>query len=348
MHTFAILNKRTGGQCSLPYMYEVNVNFERDWFEYLCRQLEAAGYTPNRLLGVREITYQFFNIGRRLISAVPRRILKSDVFSCPDNLKHGLELLEEKILNGLSTVPHLSRNTKSLSETDMLLNDWGIQHLHLGTTLMNDGFINRTGPVLFARFDDNYAYFICIMEHGKGHYPWARKDMVNIIHRNWPESIKSYLMNGISSMEQPLSDDDIKSLRDSGLSTLTEVAPGFIYRPIGGGYSTAKTSVEARIQSDHWLYAIRFYEKLLRDNIANIVNALHEKTGTMIGPQIKLSLSIQGLNIYALDVKNQLLIKLGNILEAGSRRAIMITIIPLRPSTTFMRQLTITVIISKF
>lgn len=49
-----------------------------------------------------------------------------------------------------------------------------------------NGFVNRTGPVLFARFDEQNAYLINVWSHGN----WTNQDMIRIIHNNWPESIE--------------------------------------------------------------------------------------------------------------------------------------------------------------
>lgn len=297
----------------MPHMFEVNADFEYNWKEFLYQKLEDAGYAPDYSRSVDEIGYQYFNLRRRLISEVPREILKSNDFTCPDNLKEGLQFLEQKIRSGVSIQPHLSKNSRKLTKTDPLLNHWGIHHLHLGTTLKNNGLVERTGPVLFARFDEKYAYFICVMEHGGGHNPWSKQDLVKILHRNWPESIKSYLVRGGLGLNTCLSDDDVKLLRESGAVTFTEPERGIVYAPIGGGYSTAQTSVEARISSDRWLNAIHSSEIYLRDNIANIAKIIYEETGKKIGPRTKFLLGINGLEIYAFEVRSRVFFKLTNL-----------------------------------
>ena len=61
---------------------------------------------------------------------------------------------------------HLSRKIVDLDYDDDLLNDWDIYHLHLGTNLHIDGFVKRTGPMLFVRFNEQNAYFKNVMGHG--------------------------------------------------------------------------------------------------------------------------------------------------------------------------------------
>ncbi|MGX4584514.1 hypothetical protein [Paenibacillus chitinolyticus] len=297
----------------MPNMYEVHANFEKNWTEILCQQLAEYGYTPNQSLGANEIGYQYFNLRRRIVSENPRKILKSDVFSCPEYLKDGLEKLEQKIRSGENILPHLSRKTGSLTETDPLLNDWGIHHLHLGTEIQEDGFIKRTGPILFVRFDSTHAYFIWAKEHGRAHSPWSEQEMIRIIHRNWPESIEQFRLKGAHGLTSSISDNDIKLFRKHGSISLIEPVPGVVYGLIGGGYSTAGTSSEAQRSSDWYLTAIRNYEKYLRENISRIAKEIYEETGIVLGTKLKFLLGVEQRDIYAIEVKNRVFLKIGSL-----------------------------------
>lgn len=67
-----------------------------------------------------------------------------------------------------------------------MLNDWGIYHLHLGTTIQSDGFVEQDNDeLLFARITPTKFYLINVMKHGD----WERKLIVEILHSNWPETI---------------------------------------------------------------------------------------------------------------------------------------------------------------
>jgi hypothetical protein len=98
-------------------------------------------------------------------------------------LQPGIDLVGSKIELGIDLRPHISRKIVDLHFDDDLLNEWDIHHLHLGTTLDANGFVKRTGPVLFVRFDRQNAYFINVLGHGS----WTNQDMIRIIHRKWPE-----------------------------------------------------------------------------------------------------------------------------------------------------------------
>ena len=87
---------------------------------------------------------------------------------------------------------------RSPSFNDALLNDWGIHHVHLGTTIDSDGFVTRTEPVLFARFDSANAYLIDVLPHGS----WSLQRLVKDLYDNWSASIKHFRINGVLGLLQ--------------------------------------------------------------------------------------------------------------------------------------------------
>ena len=75
---------------------------------------------------------------------------------------------------GEDLTPRLSRGVKTAYEPkpmrdkrlhrrrdlDLLIADWGVHHLHLGTTVCADGFVERGDDLLFAAFGDDTAYLL--------------------------------------------------------------------------------------------------------------------------------------------------------------------------------------------
>jgi len=88
--------------------------------------------------------------------------------------KSELDAIIRAIESGSSLTPHLSRrittayepassrapNLQGRRDLDLLVADWGIHHLHLSTVLESDGFVKRTGELLFAAFAKDDAYLI--------------------------------------------------------------------------------------------------------------------------------------------------------------------------------------------
>ncbi|MBD3215725.1 MAG: hypothetical protein GF311_24145, partial [Candidatus Lokiarchaeota archaeon] len=117
----------------------------------------------------------YYNLVNRLVELRPREVYMSTLFYCPKRFKKSLNNLIEKIENGEDINPYLSRgiqwvigiSRRKNRQRDALLDRWGIKHIHLGTVLRTDGFIERTGPILFVKFDENNAYFLLIKRHGR-------------------------------------------------------------------------------------------------------------------------------------------------------------------------------------
>jgi hypothetical protein len=143
--------------------------------------------------------------------------------------------------------PHQGKEIDDPLYKDALLSDWGIHHLHLGTVLDPDGFIKRTKPVLFTRVTNDCLYMIQIMDHGPGAEDvWSKQEIVEIIHRNWPDSIRQYRIKGIE-LERKATDSEIKQLRGAGILTMLEMKDGTIYMPVGGGIASDRTSLQVAL-----------------------------------------------------------------------------------------------------
>jgi hypothetical protein len=200
-------------------------------------ELTAAGYSGGSSGTAEEVVRRYRNVARRRISAKPRTVLAAKELQCPPSEEAGFQLVCEKARKGENLRPHQSRKLADPDFDDSLLNDWGINHLHLGTTLEPDGFMTRTGPVLLARVTANEFYCIAIMTHGKGHHPWSKQQLLDIIHHNWPKSIASWTLRGLGLEWNP-SDEDVRKLRAAGVNVITQRPDGTIHAPLGGGVAT--------------------------------------------------------------------------------------------------------------
>lgn len=115
-------------------------------------------------LDAREQALRFLNWQSRLVHPHSRQVNKSVGF---DNLpgvqtnKHAVENLLAKIDVGDDVSMHLSENVmqgyclhppgnKDGRDFDLLLNEWGIHHLHLGQVSGPSGFSERSEDLLFV------------------------------------------------------------------------------------------------------------------------------------------------------------------------------------------------------
>lgn len=276
----------------------IEIDLLKDWTNILKNQLESQGYDTDGLSD-EKIGILYFSSQMRLISTKPRNVLISKEFNCPPELQDGLESLKLKIKNGDSIRPNQSRLLKKLNIQDGLLFDWDIHHLHLGTTIESDGFVNRTGPLLYVRFDDDNAYFLNVEDHGA----WTMQELLKIIHRNWPESIENFRIKDAIGLETNFSDDDLKGLRNAQVNSLIEVEPGAIY--IGPGWGVAASGDSSKAVMDYLdnVRALKQLERKIKDNAAIFLAPVFENLDFITNHNLKFTLKKQN-DIYLLNEIN--------------------------------------------
>jgi hypothetical protein len=184
-----------------------------------------------------------------------------DGFSCPPEVHQGFSALLEKIMKGSDLSPHLSTKLKRADYNDMLLNDWDIHHLHLGEIIESDGFVNRTGLVLFIRLTATCAYLIVIARHGT----WSNRDMIKILHDNWPDSLEDHTIKGVVGIEKNPTSEEIDALRKANINSVIEI-DGKFYFSIGGGYLASGVSMVVMHQVDRIMIRIHDFEKHVSHN----------------------------------------------------------------------------------
>jgi len=135
----------------------------------------------------------------------------------------------------------LSKASIKEDKNDLLLNNWGIYHLHLGSISKNK-FSKRTNLLLFIKIINNKVYFLDIKEHGN----FSSIDFIKIMHNNWEEEIKLFRVKDFTNIEPKLNEKEVYKFWKLGINAILtfndtndiEVA----YYPIGGGVNINKTS----------------------------------------------------------------------------------------------------------
>ena len=194
-------------------------------------------------------------MSRRIIAPKPRQILKASNFD-PLNYEDGLAKLENTIRNGESLSPYMSRKINDMGFHDSLLDSWGIYHFHLGTELAENGnFISRTRDILLCRIDNCFAHFIKILPHVPA--PWYKKELIEIIHKNWPRSIKHALAVGVTAISPSFNDQELAELRRNNIAVFLEMSDGTIYIAPGVGNTLGLVTGDGSNVND-----IRFADKI--------------------------------------------------------------------------------------
>lgn len=286
----------------------MEIDLYRDWVAHLKNELAAFGYDTTQMQSPEAVVHTFLNLTKRLVRPSPRTVLKTRNFSCPPELATGLSEVERKISSGEDLSPHLSRLLRNPSFNDPLLNDWGIHHVHLGTTLDSDGFVSRRGPVLFARFDNTNAYLIDVLPHGS----WSLQRLVKELHDNWPASINHFRLNGVLGLAISVSDKDVATLRKGNVNTMVDLGGGIVYAPIGGGYSTSGLSMEVVIQSDRYARRLHQMQQAIVQGIEAIAKDATAK-GVAFPECPRFELQIDNGDLYAVEVNCMVAVPLGEL-----------------------------------
>ena len=228
--------------------YDIEIDLCGDYSELVRNWMKYHGVQSDK--NGEDLWYEYLNMQKKSVRPQKRVVHYSKEFTCPPEVELGLKLLERKFENGDDVSLHLSKDATSPSEFDGLLYDWGIYHFHLGEVIDNQtGRIERTGPVLFAKVDNENVYCINIYNHGKNvQQPWSKQEMLRIIHNNWPQTIAKWkLPDGIELYPEnilPSSDTQYASLRKSGISMPIFIDKGIAYFSPGGGYMSTGHSQE--------------------------------------------------------------------------------------------------------
>jgi hypothetical protein len=186
-----------------------------------------------------------------------------------------------KFRKGEDVGGHFSESSVNPKETDALLADWKIHHLHISNhkNKPTDRFYSRTGPVMFAYVSEDAAYFIDIYPHGKG-FPetWTRQDLLSILDRNWPHILEPYRLKGISGVAFAPSDLELRKLRGANVNTIIQVGNSFIAPP-GGGLAMDGTPSANVFRMDRTFHLIKDFERFVNKNFDQLRAEISLKSG---------------------------------------------------------------------
>ena len=278
----------------ITLQYKIEMDLCEDYSEMVQSWMKEHGVQSDK--SGEDLWYDFFNLQKKSVRPQKRTVHYSKEFACPPEVELGLKLLVQKFDNGEDVSQHLSKDAASPSEFDGLLYDWGIYHFHLGKTIDHQtGRIERTGPVLFAKIDNENVYCINVYSHGKNvQQPWAKQDLLKIIHNNWPQTIAKWkLPDGIELCPESItlpSDSQYAFLRRSGISTAIFVDKGIAYISPGGGYMSTGHSQEIVLYCQRVHNTLKHCELHIGNSITSLVKQIEEITGKPVGRRLHFKL----------------------------------------------------------
>jgi hypothetical protein len=147
-----------------------------------------------------------------------------------------------------------------------MLNDWGVYHFHLGTVIEGDGFIERTGPLLYARVLPDRILCLQILAHQN----WTNRDLIEICHANWPDTLAPYRLPAGVVPPPNSTEPELQQLRRAHVNTFVQVPDGTAYAPPGNGATTSGVAVDVAMACNKYRKIMRNFERYVESNIGNI------------------------------------------------------------------------------
>ena len=168
-------------------------------------------------------------------------------------------LIESMFLSGEDVNTHLSRLIKKTDQLkkehlDLLLSGWGIHHIHFDP--------DRSNKLLFVYIKGTSVYFIDVLEHEDDEgtiETWTNTGLIEIIHRNWPDVIRTYKVNGDFGCEERTTEQR-RNMRDKFTNSFVTVSDGTAYRGPGGGFMVNGGAMEV-LRTDFIIEQICQHEK---------------------------------------------------------------------------------------
>lgn len=235
----------------------LQINFIRDVASRCLEELARAGYSPNPS-GDENAIYTYFSIRHRRVRSQCRTVHKAD-YDVPEHLVAGEQQFLAKVAAGGDLWPHQSRKIGNLSIEDGMLNDYGIQHFHLG--VVHDPhrpqLITGTKELLYAIVRDHDFYAIGIDDHNC----WTKRALVDTVHKTWPNLTEPYTFKGVQGLTRIHTDDEVKRLRSAGINISQQRPDGKVQIGMGGGVAANGSSIAVRLQTDVFIDDVKELEQ---------------------------------------------------------------------------------------
>ena len=239
-----------------------------DYSEYCHRRLQAEFGAYSQ--GSYDPIYLYQRLKCRIIEKKARAVSEANGLAIPNKYKIAYEEIINSVKAGSCLKKYQSRKLKSLHYDDDMLSHWGIQHLHLGQNLEQDGFVVRTRDLLFVHFSNSEAHVLGVFDHGA----WCDLDLVQIMHDNWPEKMEAYKLNSNSGV---LTEEEHKTLRKKHANANVTVSDGTEYLCPGRGVTVNGAPLYAVLNTQNVIFMFNRAFELIENNIEKILSSDPEK-----------------------------------------------------------------------
>lgn len=253
--------------------WSLEMDLVRDLELFMEKEMKRVGINPSN---TRDISYEYFNTLKRMISIRPRNVVYSKEFQYPKEYKEALLEFEDNAQKGKNLNKYQSDKITRPEESDDLLNDWNIFHFHLSKRFRNDGFVKRSDYQIFAWITDNCIYMIQVYPH-KEDFLYCKQELLEIIERNWPKLLEPYRLKDIVKLNEQFDDEQYEKIREAHITTLVQTKNNKVYGLLGGGYMSDGSSGEAIRNEYFWNNRLKICEDIIRRNMTSIMNVIREQ-----------------------------------------------------------------------
>jgi hypothetical protein len=257
-------------------MAKLKADFLADWIAYLRARLIQEGWSAAEVerLSDSAVPPAFFESRRRKLAQRPRLLNIADSFQCPAADLVGWTALQAKVIAGDNLNPHLSKWHARIDNPDGLLAEWQVHHFHLGVgpDPSDPSYVLRTNSLVFALVDDNTFCAINVYPH-QTH--WEVVDIIETIHRNWPDIISRYRVRGVTPAV--LDNTQRRTLRRHNGNVLIGTQDGTVYMPIGGGVAASGAKIECVMAADNWCMKIQGLQASLEKELGQLIATFEQQ-----------------------------------------------------------------------
>ena len=268
------------------------MNFESDLAHIIKQQFDEHNISYEDHLDVSSLAARYLEMLHRRITPIPRRVhFSEEIHKSLGKLRQQADteereaaadawgavfLIRHLLVEGKNVNCFLSKRIDSATgerSIDPLLWDFGMHHFHLRKEVEQDGFVERSAYLLFAIIAQEEVYFVDVRPH-RDPLVWFRQDLLKILYSNWPELVESNVLHGVKGTV--LTDEEKQKLRKKNINNAVQIGDNAI-APMGGGITTAGTSVLCQFLADKFLDEMGKFQSYLETQPAEVRAALQDK-----------------------------------------------------------------------
>jgi len=250
----------------------LKADFQGDWVKFLREVgMPERGLKFDGSRTPEQNTMRYLNARRRIPIPTQRVVHESRELSVPQEYKQDYFALKALINAGGDLRPYLSHDIPKKKrphkyKNDLLLNAWGIQHLHFRP--------KGTGHILLCRITGEEVFVIQTLPHDRRKRDvWVETRLLQILHDNWPGQIALGKLHGIPGEVVPR--DQRIGLRDHNANFTTAMTDGTVYLAPGGGLMASGECCDDRTNCYKIFSELARWQEIAVSNATSIRAALN-------------------------------------------------------------------------